>query len=64
LGVEAARAADATVEAGAVVVEDGRLLAGCASGALELVQVRPAGGRTMPADDYLRGHRPAGRLAG
>ena len=57
LGVEAACVADAGVGPGAVVAEDGRLLVGCAEGALELLRVRPAGGRSMPAADYLRGHR-------
>jgi len=57
LGVDAARVADAAVGPGAVVVDAGRLLVGCAEGALELLRVRPAGGRSMPAADYLRGHR-------
>ena len=50
---------------GAVVAEDGRLLVGCAEGALELLGCGPPGGRSMPAADYLRGHRPAraGRLS-
>ena len=49
LGVEAARVADAAVGPGAVVVEDGRLLVGCAEGALELLRVRPrADGRCRP----------------
>jgi methionyl-tRNA formyltransferase len=64
LGVEAAHVSDAGVGPGAVVVDGGRLLVGCAGGALELLRVRPAGGRSMPAADYLRGHRPASRLAG
>jgi len=64
LGVDAARVADAAVGPGAVVADDGRLLVGCAEGALELLRVRPAGGRSMPAADYLRGHRPGSRLAG
>jgi methionyl-tRNA formyltransferase len=63
LAVEAARVADVGVDPGAVVSDDGRLLVGCAGGALELLRVRPAGGRSMPAADYLRGHRPATRLA-
>jgi methionyl-tRNA formyltransferase len=63
LGVEAARVVDAEVERGAVVVADGRLLIGCAEGVLELLQVRRAGGRSMPVADYLRGHQPAPRLA-
>jgi methionyl-tRNA formyltransferase len=46
---------------GAVVDGDG-LLVGCAEGALRLRRVRPAGGRPMDADAYLRGH-PLPRLA-
>ena len=34
---------------------DGRLLLACAPGILELVEVQPAGGRPMPAADWLRG---------
>jgi len=44
------------------LVADGGLLLGCADGALRLLRVRPAGGRAMDADAYLRGHplpRPA-----
>jgi methionyl-tRNA formyltransferase len=33
----------------------GRLLLGCAEGALELLEVQPAGGRAMDAASYLRG---------
>jgi methionyl-tRNA formyltransferase len=62
LGVEAARVADEAVGPGAVVTDDGRLLVGCADGTLELLRVRPAGGRSMPAADYLRGHRPGSRV--
>jgi methionyl-tRNA formyltransferase len=63
LGVEAARAVDAPLEPGAVAVEDRRLLIGSAAGALEPLRVRPAGKRSMPVSDYLRGHRPAAQLA-
>jgi methionyl-tRNA formyltransferase len=63
LGVEAARAVGLGPEPGAVIVDGGRLVVGCREGALELLGVRPAGGRSMPAADYLRGHRPAPRLA-
>jgi methionyl-tRNA formyltransferase len=63
LRVEAARAVDASLEVAEVVVEDRRLLIGCAQGALEPLHVRPAGKRSMPVADYLRGHRPAARLA-
>ena len=41
--------------------EDGRLLFGCADGALELLEVKPPGGRAMDAGAWLRGH--AGSLA-
>jgi methionyl-tRNA formyltransferase len=42
--------------------DDDRLLFGCAVGALELLEVRPAGGRAMDAAAYLRGH--AAKLGG
>jgi methionyl-tRNA formyltransferase len=32
------------------------LVLGCAEGALELLEVKPAGGREMDAESYLRGH--------
>jgi methionyl-tRNA formyltransferase len=35
---------------------DDRLLFGCVDGALELLEVQPAGGRPMDAAAYLRGH--------
>jgi methionyl-tRNA formyltransferase len=35
-----------------------RLLFGCAGGALELVEVKPAGGRRMDAAAYVRGRPP------
>ena len=35
--------------------DDGRLLLPCADGALELLEVQPAGGRAMDAAAYLRG---------
>ena len=63
LGVEAARVAGTGPGPGEVIADDGRLLVGCREGALALLRVRPAGGRSMPAADYLRGHRPAPRLA-
>ena len=36
-----------------------RLLLGTSSGALELIEVQPPGGRPMSAGDYLRGHGAA-----
>lgn len=47
---------------GSLAVEDGALLLGCAGGALELLEVRPAGGKTMDAAAFLRGQGRA--LAG
>lgn len=63
LGVRRA-AAGAAVGAGPgeVSVRDGRLFYGCADGALELLEVQPAGGRAMDAAAYLRGH--AAKLGG
>src|SRR5436305_14366601 len=64
LGVRRASAvpAAAGVRTGGLSVQDGRLLFGCGDGALELLEVQPAGGRAMDADAYLRGH--AARLGG
>ena len=50
LGVLSARARPAGEEDGLVI--------GTAEGALELLEVRPAGGRAMSAEAYLRGHPP------
>lgn len=44
-----------------VHAHDGRLLLVCADGALELLQVKPAGARSMDGASYLRGHGPPGR---
>jgi methionyl-tRNA formyltransferase len=41
---------------GALAVHEGRLLFGAADGPLELLEVRPSGGRAMDAAAYLRGH--------
>jgi methionyl-tRNA formyltransferase len=60
LGVwRAALVPDAPVPAG-VHVSDGRLMLGCAVGALELLVVQPAGKRPMDAPAFLRGHGPPG----
>jgi methionyl-tRNA formyltransferase len=57
LGVRRAAARDeADPEPGELAARDGRLLWGCAGGALELLEVQPAGGRVMDAAAYLRGH--------
>jgi methionyl-tRNA formyltransferase len=60
LGVRRAAlvAGGAELEPGALRADGERLLLGTASGALELLEVLPPGGRPMGAADYLRG-RPA-----
>ena len=61
MAVLGARAATDEVEPGRLVADDGRLLYGCSGGSLELVEVKPPGGRAMDAGAWLRGH--AGSLA-
>jgi methionyl-tRNA formyltransferase len=60
LGVLRARVAPVSdgLSQGALADVDGRLLYGTRAGALELLEVRPPGGRAMDASAYLRGHRP------
>jgi methionyl-tRNA formyltransferase len=58
LRVHEAAPAAAGPPPGELAGEDGRLLWGCADGALELRTVQPPGGRPMDAAAYLRGHRP------
>jgi methionyl-tRNA formyltransferase len=58
LRVHEAAPAPAGPAPGELAASDGRLLWGCAGGALELRVVQPAGGRPMDAAAYLRGHRP------
>ena len=45
------------IEPGALAVRDSRLLYGAAQGALELLEVHPAGKRPMAAADWIRGHK-------
>ncbi len=58
LGVIAARPSEdsGNLRSGALAEHEGRLLLGCAPGALELIEVQPPGGRAMDAGAYLRGH--------
>ncbi|HEY5389381.1 MAG TPA: methionyl-tRNA formyltransferase [Solirubrobacteraceae bacterium] len=56
LGVAAARVGGPSLEPGVTAAQDGALFLGTASGTLELVRVKPAGGREMDAASYLRGH--------
>ena len=73
LGVRAARVRDSSRDAspgpasprtterepGWLRVEDGRLLLDCRDGALELLEVQPAGGRAMAAAAWLNGRAGA-----
>ena len=45
------------VEPGALDARDSTLLYGAAQGALELLEVQPAGGKPMATAEWLRGHR-------
>ena len=57
LGIRRARvlASDTALEIGVPVADGERLILPCAKGMLELIEVQPAGARSMPAADYLRG---------
>jgi methionyl-tRNA formyltransferase len=56
LGVRKAQVAAESAAPAELVAVEGRLLWGCAGGALELLVVQPPGGRAMNAADFLRGH--------
>jgi methionyl-tRNA formyltransferase len=56
LGVRRAQVAAESAAPAELIAVDGRLLWGCAGGALELLVVQPPGGRAMDAADFLRGH--------
>ncbi len=62
LGVRRAAPAENGVAPGELAARGGHLLFGCSGGALELLEVQPAGGRAMDAEAYLRGH--AAKLGG
>jgi methionyl-tRNA formyltransferase len=56
MGVLRARPVTDQAEPGRLSEVEGRLLLGCAGGALELLDVKPPGGRAMDASAWLRGH--------
>jgi methionyl-tRNA formyltransferase len=58
LGVRRARAVEADVPQGTLEARFDALVLGCGTGALQLDEVQPPGGKPMPADAYLRGHEP------
>ncbi len=60
LGVKRAALTDAGPLPPGVHAREGRLLLGCADGALELLVVQPPGGRAMDASAYLRGRAAPG----
>jgi methionyl-tRNA formyltransferase len=62
LVVTRALVADEKLPPGELRAADGRLLVGAAGGALELLEVRPPGKRTMAVRDFLRGHRLPARV--
>ena len=60
--MRAARQAPDDVPQGKLRALGDRLLLGTGEGALELIEVQPAGGRPMPVQAYLRG-RPSAAIA-
>lgn len=48
---------DADLPAGAILVERDRVVVGCGQGAVQLIEVKPAGKRAMSATDWARGAR-------
>jgi methionyl-tRNA formyltransferase len=60
LGVRAARPASGGPGRAVLDEDAGALRLGCASGALLIDEVLPAGGRAMTSAEYLRGHRLPG----
>lgn len=57
LKVWKARPVQEDIQPGRLVRDGTRILLGAGSGALELLEVQPAGGRRMPADAWGRGHK-------
>lgn len=57
-----ARVLQASGAAGEVLEADRRLVVACAQGALEITQLQRAGGRRLPAAQFLRGHPLAAGL--
>lgn len=62
LRVEAAVISDISIEPGVAAEQDGQLLVGAREGAIELQRVKPAGGKAMDVESYLRGN-PVPELA-
>lgn len=56
LRVESARVVDDAVEPGTATADNGRLLVGTIDKSLELLRVKPAGGKAMDVESFLRGN--------
>jgi len=56
LRVERARVVERALEPGDVAAEDGRLFVGTTALTLELLRVKPAGGKAMDVESFLRGN--------
>jgi methionyl-tRNA formyltransferase len=61
LGVRRARLAQEELEPGGFAAAGNRLLLGCETGALELLEVQVPGKKPMAAEAYLRGNPPPAR---
>lgn len=57
LRVERARVVDDAVTPGIATERDSRLVVGTSEGSLELLEVKPSGGKSMSADAFLRGYK-------
>jgi methionyl-tRNA formyltransferase len=57
IGVRSARVLDKGPAPGVLSLAGPRPVLGCSEGALELLEVQPAGGTWMAGDDYVRGRR-------
>ena len=57
IGVRSVRVLDEGPAPGVLSVAGPRPVLGCSEGALELLEVQPAGGTWMAGDDYVRGRR-------
>jgi methionyl-tRNA formyltransferase len=51
--------ADASANPGTILDVAGRLLVAAGEGVVEVLQLQPAGKRSMPAAEFVRGYRPA-----
>jgi methionyl-tRNA formyltransferase len=58
LSVWQAQPVERQVAAGALLVENNRLIVGCSHSALDLLEVQPEGKKRMPANAFVQGYRP------